>query len=100
MESIVREKTLVAKEKSGLGKASLWSSILGFVMPFSLVVFGPQDSVGWQRALLGLFVLFELASLACGIAARDTLSGKAGLTVSVIVLLFVLTTLFIHLHIR
>jgi hypothetical protein len=100
-----RAETVVANETSRLGKTSLWSSIVGFAVPFSLVVLGrifltPQNAVGWQRGLLGLFVFLELAALGCGVAARNTPTGKAGLILSILLLLLVLSTLFVHLHVR
>jgi len=92
-------------DNSRLGKTSLWISILGFAVPFSLVVLGrifftPQNAVVWQRVLLGLFLLVELTAFGFGVAARHTFAGKTGQILSVLLLLVVLTTLFVHLHAR
>lgn len=86
-------------------RASVWIAIAGFVVPVSLLFIGrylvaPEHAVLGQRLCLGLFVLSELAALACGFAARNNPLGKAGLTLSIILLLMVLGTLFVHLHVR
>jgi hypothetical protein len=95
----------MANGKSSLGRASLWISIVGFALPLLLVIFGrtfltPDNAMVWQRVLLGLFVLAELVALRCAVAARLTLTGKAGKILPILLLVLVLSTLFMHLHVR
>ena len=84
-----------------LGKVSLWTAIIGIVLPMCLAVLAivvflfltPHSRMGpssdqWEGALASLafcgilFVILELVALGCGIAARRTASGKAGLVIS------------------
>jgi hypothetical protein len=84
-----------------LGKASFWAAIAGIVVPVCLVIllviwvilFVPQGRMGPSgddavRIIVGLvvcvapFVVLELVALTCGIAARDTATGKLGLKIS------------------
>jgi hypothetical protein len=92
--------------KAWLGNISLWSAIIGVVLPGCYVLLDfafLQNHVNEQSLdyeILGyvisgfLFVTLELAALGCGIAARDTATGKAGLAISggiaILVLLFFL----------
>ncbi len=74
-------------DHASLGKASLWTSIIGFVLPMCLVILFPANAF-----LCGvLFVILELVALGCGIAARRTATGKAGLVISFSLLLFFFT---------
>ena len=86
-------------------KASLWMALAGFVVPVAALFVGrefvdSQYAVPGQRICLGLFVLCELIALACGFTNRSNPLGKAGLTLSILLLLAVLGTLFVHLHLR
>lgn len=89
-------------DSASLGKASLWTSVIGVVLPVCLVILiatflqppKEQERLESERlrqraeTLCGvLFVILELVALGCGIAARRTATAKAGLTISVILLL-------------
>jgi len=75
--------------RRGLGILSLAAALAGWVLPILLALAG-----GLLLALLGvgtdllvlasllLFLAFELVALGCGIAARRTGTGKAGLIIS------------------
>jgi hypothetical protein len=96
----------MTNDKAWLGRISLWSSILSVVLPGCFVVLDfayLQKQINEQTLdyeILGyvisgfLFVTLELAALGCGIAARHTAAGKAGLVISagiaILVLLFYL----------
>jgi hypothetical protein len=75
-------------DKASLGKASLGSSIIGIVLPGCLYVLvamclRPPGEQGWAYGICELlFVILELVALGCGIAARRTPTGKAGLAIS------------------
>jgi len=85
-----------------LAKVSLWTSIGGFVVPTSLaalvfvvVVFilppqrtAPAYSVEAIVACGIVFLILELIAFGCGVAARRTAPGKAGLIISSTLLLF------------
>ncbi len=87
----------VPAPRRGLGILSLAAAIAGWVLPILLALAG-----GLLLALLGvktdlvvlasllLFVALELAALGCGIAARRTGAGKAGLIISAISLFVIL----------
>ena len=68
-----------------LGKASLWSSIIGIVLPACLyvlvIIFFSYEGLAYGACQL-LFVILQLVALGCGIAARRTPNGKAGLGIS------------------
>jgi hypothetical protein len=68
-----------------LGKASLWSSIIGIVLPACLyvlvVIFLSFEGLAYGACEL-LFVILQLVALGCGIAARRTPTGGAGLAIS------------------
>lgn len=76
-------------DKTWLGKVSLWCSILGVILPgCSLVVLALVmniHSLGFfvfGMVISGfLFWTLELVALGCGIAARRTAMGKAGLSI-------------------
>ena len=76
-------------DNAWLGKVSLWSSILGVILPgCSIVVLGlVMDIHSLGFFVFGLLIsgfLFwtlELVALGCGIAARRTATGKAGLAI-------------------
>jgi hypothetical protein len=72
---------------SGLGLISLWTAIAGVVLP-ALLALGTQLAAPPQR-LSDAFVLccvlgglLELVALGCGIVARRTGTGKAGLIIA------------------
>jgi hypothetical protein len=92
-------------DDASLGKASLWCSIIGVALPVCLAILtlvgvsylapqsrlGPppsaMEAAGWAFALSGiLFVLLELIAFGCGLAARRTATGKAGLVISGVLL--------------
>jgi len=86
-------------------RASVWIAIAGFALPVAALFVGrefvaPKYAVLGQRMCLGLFVLSELIALACGFTTRNNPLGKAGLMLSILLLLAVLGTLFVHLHVR
>jgi hypothetical protein len=77
--------------QSGLGKASLWTSISGLVAPLLLAALGSlltkSQNIGDNFYFLWCFALglvLELVALVCGIVARRTATGKVGLVVSII----------------
>jgi hypothetical protein len=73
----------MGNDYASLGRASLWCAIIGIIVPGSLAILAPANA-----QLCGLlFVILELIALGCGIGARATVTGKAGLFVSGIVLL-------------
>jgi hypothetical protein len=76
---------------ASVGKASLWCAILGGVLPVRLAILVPANAL-----LCGvLFVILELIALGCGIVARRTATGKAGLVISgILVLCFLFVALF------
>jgi len=90
---LVRRRTIMANDNASLGKTSLWTSIVGVVLPVSLAILvaiflKPSSEKALANALCGvLFVILELIALGCGIAGRRTATGKAGLVISVILLL-------------
>jgi hypothetical protein len=77
---------------TSLGKASLWISVAGLIMPVSLAVLAVTNEQKrleldvlreWPYVLSGaLFLILELVALGCGIAARHTVVGKRGLAIS------------------
>jgi hypothetical protein len=76
------------KPKSGLGLLSLWLAITGMVLPIVIVVVvlasGTAESSGFMILCGLLATALELAALVCGIIARRSASGKAGLIISCI----------------
>jgi hypothetical protein len=95
----------MGNDNASLGKTSLWSSIFGVVLPVCLAILtfvgvsylAPQSRLGpppsameaaeWTLAFSGiLFVILELIALGCGIAARGTATGMAGLVISGVLL--------------
>jgi hypothetical protein len=84
--------------KTSLGKISLWTSIVGFVVPVGLAVFvvvrywrAPKNAVLTSLvACLALFVVLEVAAFVCRIRARHTTTGKVGLAISGVLLLLAL----------
>jgi hypothetical protein len=101
--------------QTSLGKASLWASIAGIVVPVLLAIvlviwvllFVPQGRMGPSyedsvRLIAGLvlcvvvFMLLELVAFGCGMAARYTTTGKIGLAISCVLLtLALVVTTFI-----
>ena len=88
--------------KASLGKISLWSSIIGLVLPGCWVALDlayleghiHEQQLGYE--ILGyvmsgfLFVTLELVALCCGFRARGTPPGKAGLAISASIVILVL----------
>lgn len=91
----------MANDGGSLGKASLWISIAGLIVPVCLAIllaiwvlaFVPQSRLGpsYENSVLilagaalciVLFVVLELIALGFGIAARRTERGKVGLEIS------------------
>lgn len=92
------------KKGSGLGLLSLWLAIAGLVLPIVLVLMIgmlPAAAHWGEGYLLLCFLLgfvLELAALGCGIAARRSATGKAGLIISIIsVVLYVLVYLAVFM---
>ena len=89
-----------------MGKASLLTSILGFILPLLLIILVhqlpmPHDRmVMCQRVFLGLFLLSEVTAFVMGLVARRTTTAKIGATLAALLILAVATTLFVHLHVR
>jgi hypothetical protein len=88
----------MANDNTVLGKASLWSALIGIVLPASLAVLvavflkphlGNDPGPAYGICCL-LFVILELVAFGCGIAARHLATGKAALVISGILLLLVL----------
>ena len=86
----------MGNDNPSLGKASLWSAIIGVGLPGSLAVLvviflktKEEQAVGYAISGL-LFGILEMVALGCGIAARRTATGKAGLVISGMILLLVL----------
>jgi hypothetical protein len=91
----------MAHDIAWLGKASLRASIIGVVLPLALVTIGivllvflPAHRAREVQLLTALGydlgMILELAAIACGIAARRTATGRAGLVISGAVLLLFL----------
>lgn len=85
----------MGKDNILLGKVSLWAAVVGVVLPVCLVVVVAMlfshpalgQDAGPAYACCGLlFVMLELIALGCGIAARRTATGKAGLVIGSVVL--------------
>ena len=85
----------VAADDERLGSISLWTSIVGLVLPVLLAM---VFAVLLERNILrepgtyyGLCLLLggvlELAALGCGLGARRTVAGKTGLFISLASLL-------------
>jgi hypothetical protein len=83
----------MGNDNAWLGKASLVTSIIGIALSAFLAVLvgifirGPKEQGMYFGLCLLLFVILELIALGCGIAARRTSTGKAGLVISGILLL-------------
>lgn len=93
----------MSNDNASLGKVSLWSSIIGVVLPgcIAVLVFFIEKNTSEQSLSLGyviygfvicgfLFVTLELVALGCGIAARRTTAGNAGLVISAGIVFLVL----------
>ncbi len=92
-------------DSSRVAKVSVWIALAGFAVPVAALYIGrdfvaPKNAHFGQRVCLGLFVFSELLALACGFTARHKPLGKAGFALSILLLLGVLGTLFVHLHLR
>jgi hypothetical protein len=78
-----------------LGTADLWSSLIGIALPGCLAVLvavllkNPtlgQDPSPVYGACSGLCVILEAVAVGCGVAARRTATGKAGLDIASVLL--------------
>jgi hypothetical protein len=97
----------MGNDNISLGKASLWTSIVGIVLPVCLAVLvaiflnrpvlGQDPGVAYSLCGL-LFVMLELIALGCGIAARRTATGKAGLVIGLSALLLGLVVFALKMH--
>jgi hypothetical protein len=83
----------VGNDNTTLGKASLVTSIVGVALPASLAILAavflngrPKEQGPSFGLCVLLFVVLELIALGCGVAARRTPTGKAGLVISGILL--------------
>jgi hypothetical protein len=82
-------------------QTSLWSSIIGVVLPGCLAVLAAvfiknEYDRRVPYIICGLlFGILELVALGCGIAARRTATGKAGMVISGV--LFVLLLILVGL---
>ena len=96
----------MGNDRTALGKASLWTAIIGIVLPGCLAIlailvdvylappgrmgapwYAPAGAMPVLAAGGSCFAVLELVALGCGIAARGTAPGKAGLVASSILLL-------------
>jgi hypothetical protein len=89
----------MGNDKASLGKISLWTSIADTRMGT-----GPPTpatkAAGWSLAIGGLlFVMLQSVAFGCGIAARRTATGKGGLVISGVLLLFGLGVIAWIVHI-
>ena len=79
---------------SPIGRISLWLAIGGLVVPIFLALIGAllaeviHPPVAYFTLCVVLLFLLEFAALVCGVAGRRTTSGKAGVAVSLIWLVF------------
>jgi hypothetical protein len=108
------------RNNASLGKTSLWCCCIGIVLLVGLAVLllvdilylephtrmgtGPPTpatkAAGVTLAIGGvLFVVMELVAFGCGIVARRTAAGKAGLVISGVFLPLVLGLVGFTLHI-
>ncbi len=89
-----------ANPTNGLGRISLWAAISGVVLPTLLLLGGSvlssrvSISDGFVAVCFLLGVGLELVAVGCGIVARRTTSGKAGLIIGSIALALWLATLW------
>jgi hypothetical protein len=87
-------------DASWLGKASLWSCIIGIALPAFLYVlvalFLSQEGLAYGFCEF-LFVILQFVALGCGIASRRTPTGRVGLLLSggILLLGFVVTGTFL-----
>src|SRR5207245_1379501 len=92
---------VMGNDNSWLGKVSVWSCITGAVLPgglLALVLFNErlfplEVALGAIGPCYMLFVILELVALGCGIAARRTTTGKVGMVISGLILLYPAVTL-------
>ena len=86
-------------DNATIGKASLWTSIIGFGLPAILAVLFTivYEDMDVRRTLFVLLLAFsvmqELIAFGCGVAARRTVSGKSGLIISSVILTLYLLVL-------
>src|SRR5438105_65104 len=92
---------VMGNDTSWLGKVSVWSCIIGVVLPgglLALFLFNErllplEVALGAIGPCYMLFVMLELVALGCGIAARNTTTGKIGMVISGLILLYPAVTL-------
>ncbi len=75
----------MGNDNAAPGKVSLWTAIIGIVLPGCLYLLAALFLTleGWAYGLCELLcVILELVALGCGIAARRTPTGRAGLVIS------------------
>jgi hypothetical protein len=88
----------MSKDNALLGKASLLTAIIGPVLPVCILfaTFGGPNHLLGRDLSLGLFVILELVALGCGIAARRTGIGIAGMFISLTLLLLLWACIIIN----
>jgi len=82
----------MTNDRAWLGRASLWASIVGIILPgclFIVVLAVGHLDLGSMVLVVGgfscsglVFAILELLAFGCGIAARRTATGMAGLVIS------------------
>ena len=95
------EEVAVAADDERLGRISLWTSILGLVLPVLLaMVFAVllernilREAGTYYGLCLLLGAVLELAALGCGLGARRTAAAKTGLVLSLASLLLLVLVL-------
>ncbi len=87
-------------ERVNLGATSKWISILGIIIPILLLaVYGIRMKTSdrsFELISYALFVGMEFIALVCGILGRRTPSGKAGLWISLVCMLFAILFAITH----
>lgn len=86
-----------------IGRLSLWTSILGVLVPGSLAIIvaivedakGLRDEGTYYGLCAALFLVLQLIALGCGIASRRTPTGRAALTISGLSLTLTLVIVFV-----
>lgn len=75
-------------EKSMIGIVSLWTGILGIVLPilcaFLAHLFAKENSGFYYLLCILLFIGLELVALITGIIGRKSLCGKAGMIIAIV----------------
>jgi hypothetical protein len=108
----------MSNNKPTLGNISLWTSLAGPIVlglcylllqvVASNTALGPDGGgayaiviVGGAISIIGgsLFVILELAAFGCGLSARHTTTGKAGLQISSVLLVLALVCIILSIGI-